>query len=234
MLDVIGAMVLTALAATATGTLVLASPVGTLAARRLALGTAAWFTVLAALAAAGLFSAASGIDTPAIGAAVLLPILAVALVTLRVPAARRLALGIPLAVLVVVNVGRLLGGFFLLLQADGRLPATFATHAGWGDVAVAVTALPVAWAVHCRLAGWRALTLVWNSAGLVDLVAAVTLGIGSSASPLRFIYESPDSGVMGTLPWLLVPGFLVPVYVLTHLAVFAQLAAADRGRASGP
>jgi hypothetical protein len=28
---------------------------------------------------------------------------------------------------------------------------------------------------------------------------------------------------MGYLPWLLVPGLLVPLYLLTHLAVFAQL-----------
>jgi hypothetical protein len=110
--------------------------------------------------------------------------------------------------------------------AEGRLPPTFATYAGWGDIGVAVLAVPLAWAVHARVAGWRALTLAWNTLGLLDLLVAVTLGVGSAtASPLRFIHESPESSTMATLPWVLVPGFLVPVYVLTHLAIFAQLAA---------
>jgi hypothetical protein len=74
--------------------------------------------------------------------------------------------------------------------------------------------------------------LAWNVFGFVDLVAAVTLGIGSQpAFPLRFIFEEPGTGLMATLPWLLIPGYLVPLYLLTHLAVFAQLAASARHRA---
>jgi len=56
--------------------------------------------------------------------------------------------------------------------------------------------------------------------------AAVTLGVGSAPdSLLRFLLETPASSPMGTLPWLLVPTFLVPLYLLTHLAVFGRLAA---------
>ena len=64
---------------------------------------------------------------------------------------------------------------------------------------------------------------------------AVTLGIGSQpAFPLRFIFETPGTGLMAALPWLLIPGYLVPLYLLTHLAVFAQLAAvAGRPGSSG-
>ena len=34
-------------------------------------------------------------------------------------------------------------------------------------------------------------------------------------------------GTMGLLPWLLIPGFLMPIYLLTHLAAFARLAAVE-------
>jgi hypothetical protein len=230
MIDVVAAIVLTALAVTAPGILILASPVPAGAARRLAIGTGVWFAVVAALAALGLFSAASRIGTPAIGVAVLAPVLALALGAARHATVRRLALGIPLTALVAVNVGRVLGAFFVVLLAEGRLPRTFATSAGWGDIAVAVLAVPVALAVHRRAAGWRALTLAWNSLGLLDLVAAIALGVGSApGSPLRFVYEGPESSTMGTLPWLLVPGFLVPIYILTHLAIFVRLAADGEG-----
>jgi hypothetical protein len=69
--------------------------------------------------------------------------------------------------------------------------------------------------------------------GFADLVTAVTLGIGSAPdSPVRFIYETPNSGAVASLPWVLIPAVLVPVYLITHLAIFVQLmrttAATDR------
>ena len=233
MIDMIGAIALTGLAVANPGTLILASPLGAVAAHRLAVGAAVWLVGIAGLATAGLFAASSPVGTPAIGAAVLVPVVALTLSAARPSAIRRLALGIPLAVLVALHAGRLLGAFFVWLHAEGRLPWTFATYAGWGDVAVAAAAVPVAWAAHRRLAGWPSLVLAWNSVGLLDLLGAVILGVGSGAtSPLRFIHESPDTATMGTLPWLLVPAFLVPIYILAHLAVFAQLAA-SRARAGG-
>jgi hypothetical protein len=81
MIDVIAAITLTGLAIGTTGILILSSPLGGAQARRLALSAAAWFVVLAALAAAGIFSNASRVGTPAIGAAVLAPVIAVALST---------------------------------------------------------------------------------------------------------------------------------------------------------
>jgi hypothetical protein len=113
----------------------------------------------------------------------------------------------------------------LLLFADGRLPATFANVAGWGDIGVGVLAVPLAIAIHRRVGAWRPLTLAWNVLGFVDLLTAVTLGVGSAAdSPLRFIFESPDSGAIGSLPWTLIPAVLVPLYLLTHIAIFARFA----------
>jgi hypothetical protein len=40
---------------------------------------------------------------------------------------------------------------------------------------------------------------------------------------VRFIYEAASSGTMSTLPWILVPGFMVPLYPMTHLAIFNRL-----------
>jgi hypothetical protein len=71
------------------------------------------------------------------------------------------------------------------------------------------------------------MTLVWNLVGIADLVTAVTLGVGSADSPIRFIVESPNSGAIATLPWMLIPAAFVPMYLVSHLAVFAQLRAAS-------
>src|SRR4030095_8035497 len=103
---------------------------------------------------------------------------------------RAVAFGAPLALLVALHVGRLLGGFFLALHAQGRLPVTFAQGAGWGDIAVAAVAPAVAWMIAREIPGWRAVTLLWNVVAFVDLATAVTLGLGSTPGfALRFIYE---------------------------------------------
>jgi len=225
MLDVLGTMTLTAIAVLFVGALTFAAARDGEGRGRLALLAAAWFVGIAGLAAWGVFSRPAGHGTMAIGTAVVAPILAGLIAFARSRSVRAFVLGVPLAVLVGVHVGRLFGAFFLALHAAGRLPPTFALTAGWGDILVAALALPLAWAIHRRSPGWRSLTLTWNAIALLDLVTAVSLGVGSAPdSPVRFIFESPNSGLLGAIPWVMIPGFMVPLYMLTHMAIFAQLA----------
>jgi len=224
MIDVIGAISLTALFALFCSVLISSSPIAAASRSKLAVAAVIWFACIASLAAAGAFSAGTG-GTVAIGMAIVAPIALSLVAAARSSTLRSVALNTPLAVLVAVHAGRILGVFFLLLLAAGRLPPTFAMTAGWGDIFVAITAWPLVWAIQRRVNGWRTLTLAWNLFGFVDLVTAVTLGVGSAPdSPVRFIFESPNSGAVGSLPWLLIPGVLVPLYLLTHIAIFAQLA----------
>jgi hypothetical protein len=223
MLDIIASVALTTLAILFPAVLITASPLGRAARGRLAAVLLLWFALVTALAAAGLFSTMEG-GTPAIGMAIVVPIIVGLIVFRRSAALKSLVSEAPLALLVAVHTGRLLGVFFLLLYAEARLPPTFALVAGWGDIAVAAAAPVVAWAIHRRVAGWRGLALTWNTLGFADLVLAVTLGVGSAVdSPVRFIYEAASSGTMSSLPWLLVPGFMVPLYLMTHLAIFHRL-----------
>lgn len=225
MLDILGAMTLTSIAALFVGALTLAGARDGVGRIRIALAATAWFLAIATLAASGVFSAPTTLGTTAIGAAVVTPIVAGLIAFARARSVRAFALGVPLAVLVAAHVGRLFGGFFVALHAAGRLPPTFALTAGWGDVLVAATAPPLAWAIHRRVRGWRSLALAWNAIAILDLVVAVSLGVGSAAnSPVRVIFESPDTSALGALPWLMIPGFMVPLYILTHLAIFAQIA----------
>jgi hypothetical protein len=129
----------------------------------------------------------------------------------------------PLSVLVGVHVVRVLGVSFLVLEASNRLPAPFAPAAGWGDIVAGLAAIPVAWIVYRQARGWRTALTVWNLFGLADLVVAVSLGVLSSPGPLRRIFAEPGAGLMTSLPWLLVPGFLVPLLVTVHLAIFLRV-----------
>jgi hypothetical protein len=130
----------------------------------------------------------------------------------------------PLPALIAVHAIRIVGFLFLLLFAAGRLSAPFAPSAGWGDIVAGATAVPVAWALASRVPGARWLVVLWNSIGLLDLISAAGLGMTSAAgSPLQVFFDAPGSAVMATLPWAIIPVFLVPQLIVGHLAVYWRL-----------
>jgi hypothetical protein len=195
-----------------------------------AIGVLAWGTAIVALADAGLFAARATGTVPAVGYAVAAA-LAIGLVGwIFVPGLRAALLAVPLPVLVGVNIGRVLGGFFLLLSADGLLAAPFAPVAGWGDVAIGVLA-PFVAMMAARGSSLGAVGL-WNALGALDLIVALTLGLLSAPdTPFRVFTAEPSTRIMGELPWVFIPTVLVPMWLLVHLAIAAKLyAGVPRGK----
>jgi hypothetical protein len=221
--DLLATIAMTASASIAIAVLAMAFGGGRVSRVRVAVGLALWFVLVTGLAATGALHYERGLGAPGLGVALLLPIVILALRALRTPAWRERLEAIPLSVLIGVNTIRVFGGIFVLLYAAGRLPAPFAPVAGWGDILVGVTAPALAWYAQRKGVQAHGPVFLWNSFGLLDLVAAVTLGVLSSPGPLRLIYAEPSAGIMTMLPWLLIPGFLVPLLASTHLAVFYRL-----------
>jgi len=228
-LDLIIAIIATACAAISIAALTLSIPVSS--ARRIGTATvmAAWFFVAVTLAATGAVSP-DGLGTPGLGVAVLLPIVAIAFLTPRIAVLRNALYNIPISVLIGVNALRVFGYFFIIHYDAGRLPAPFAPSAGWGDVLAGIFAVPVAILVAREAAGWRPIAFLWTLFAIVDLILAIGFGVTSAYdSPFRIFSGGPDTGMMSELPMFLIPGFLVPLFVLTHIAVFVRLAKAPNG-----
>jgi hypothetical protein len=182
----------------------------------------AWFVLVLAIGATGALSPAGG-GAPALGLAVVLPVAALVWAYFALPSVRNAMAATPLPALIGLHVIRLLGVMFLILYAEGRLPAPFAPSAGWGDVFMGVTALPLAWAATRCGARVRPYVLLWSAIGVGDLVTAVTLGTLSTPGPLQVFVGLPDSSAMTTLPWLIIPGFLVPILLFIHVVIFGRL-----------
>jgi hypothetical protein len=189
---------------------------------RAAFALTAWFAVVVALGASGALSPQHA-GTPGLGVTVVLPVIALCLAFLVFRTTSEAMAATPLPVLIALNVLRLLGVFFVLLYAANRLPAPFAPTAGWVDIFVGATALPVAFLVWRRQTGASGLALVWNAIGFLDLVDAVFLGATSAPGPIQIFTGPPSSEIMTTLPWLLIPGFLVPCFLAVHVVIFARL-----------
>ncbi len=187
-----------------------------------------WFVLVVILAAPRALYYQGGTGTPGLGIAVVLPIAILCLVIARLKSLREAFHRVPLWLLVGVHAIRLLGISFIILYATGRLPAPFAPVAGWGDIFVGATAVPVAWLAYQRSTNARAILWIWNVIGAADLAAAVGLGAISSPGPARLIFAEPGSAIMTTLPWLLIPGFLVPLLFTVHIAIFIRFVKVEK------
>lgn len=116
---------------------------------------------------------------------------------------------------------RVLGGVFLIVMAQGWLPAVFALPAGLGDIAVGLSA-PFVAARLARGDGERH-AFWFNVGGLLDLVVALGIGLLAGAGTLSLIDASPTTEAIADLPLVLVPVVAVPIAISLHLTAFRQL-----------
>jgi hypothetical protein len=224
MLDMVGAISLSSLFVVMVTSVTVAAPWSRRAKTTTAVVLFAWGAVIVAVSAAGFFEHGHKPGVPAVAFGVLPPLLIAILAWLFVPAVRRRAMDIPLTVLTALNIGRILGIFFILLQFEGRLPAPFAPSAGWGDVATGLLAIPVTLSLLRRSKNASSYAQAWNIFGVLDLFAAVGLGIASSPdASFRIFDAAPGTAAMGTLPWVLIPTVLVPFYLAMNLVIAARL-----------
>jgi hypothetical protein len=129
---------------------------------------------------------------------------------------------IDLRALVGLHLTRFVGLYFLLLCRRGELPCDFAISAGVGDVLVATLAavLLMGWN---RLGASRAVVGCWNALGLLDILFVV-------ASAARHGIADPGSILaLLRLPLSLLPTFLVPLILASHIVIFSRLAAEKDG-----
>lgn len=185
---------------------------------------AIWVGLAAWLAAQGQFDDVGKRPFPLLAVFIFAPLIATALLVWLSPGARKALLSIPLPLLVGLNVMRLIGGMFLLLAAAGRLGGPFPYSAGWGDVATAVLAIPVAYLAMRPPEGRDGLIGAWNWLGALDLFAAIVLAtITNPRSPLQIIPGDVGPRAMAFLPWILIPSVLVPWMLIVHGTIFAKL-----------
>ncbi len=104
---------------------------------------------------------------------------------------------------------RFIGFYFLWLHAQGRLPVEFAQRAGWGDIVAASGALALLF--WPEGAGFKRGLFWWNLIGATDLLFAVGTGGWLNSSRPGSMRE------LAELPLVLVPLWLVPVLLSSHL-----------------
>jgi hypothetical protein len=229
MLDLIGAMLLTAAIVVNVNAAIAMMPLST-AGKLTTVATAGmWIGLAIGLATIGIY-AATATPVPVVGLMVGWPVIFVGIAALLFGRVREALLALPVTLLIALNAMRIVpGAFMVLLALQGRLSGPFPQSAGWGDIIVGLTAIPLAFATARNLWANRWAVLVWNVFGTLDLVTAVALGATSApGSPIQVFGEAIGSTAMASLPWSIIPTLLVPFYLVAHGVIFAKVARAER------
>jgi hypothetical protein len=180
---------------------------------------AAWALVATMLARRGFFDQSDPNSLPPIGILLALVLLALAVCLLVSPSLRRLLTN--QRNLILLNLWRLVGLVFLMLMANGQMPALWALPAGIGDVIVGATAPWIAARVGTPQG--RRGAIIFNLFGMADLVVAVGLGVMTSPGPAQVFHTTPTSELATRFPLALVPTFLVPLAFMLHVTSLWQL-----------
>lgn len=140
------------------------------------------------------------------------------------PAFREYVLNIDMRFLIMLHSWRMLGMGFVMLYMFDKLPPLFAILAGVGDAATAIAAVFLAYALFTKRQGVsKSLVWRWNTFGLLDFIVAVSVGILTQTDAILFAANGVSSDMMVAFPLVIIPGFLVQVFTLTHIIIYLQL-----------
>ncbi len=177
-----------------------------------------WFVFYLAASALHVFMIGRGVPPlpVALGIGTLLP-LALFLIWFGLSAGfREFTMTLNPRILTFVQTWRTEGFVFLVLYTYGILPGFFAQPAGFGDITIGLTA-PLVGLLLAR-PKFRRSFIFWQILGVLDLVAAVSLG-----AAVRLIDpHGATTNAMTVLPLSLIPTFAVPLFLILHFICIQQ------------
>lgn len=182
--------------------------------RLVTLALLCWGCLAVVIGAAGWFRNASA---PAVAVTVWSLTALASLAWWKIGSIKAWAMNVDLRWLVAIHGTRFFAGvYFLMLCWHRELPCGFAGPAGWGDIIVALLALALLGATQVRFAAtWL---FVWNTLGFIDIIFVVF-------NALRFgLREWQSMHAFRELPLSLLPTFLVPLIISSHILIFVRLA----------
>ena len=174
---------------------------------------AVWFCLALGVGFTGWFGGASAL---AVAATVWILTALALLLCWKAPGLNRWLWLVDLRWLIGLHLIRFVAGVCFLRDARaGILSPAFALPAAYGDMAVALLAALIL--IIPGIARTRGLVLFWNGLGLFDILFVVSnaLRVG--------LRDWPGMAPLREFPLVLLPTFLVPLVIASHVLIFVRL-----------
>jgi hypothetical protein len=183
----------------------------------------AWVALLGFLSLGGFFADFRSLP-PRIVPALALPLI-LGLLLLRSDGMRELLSRTPLQWPIYLQSFRIVMELILwLLYLQHRVPAIMTFEGRNADILVGLTAIPVGYLCFVQKSWPARVALWWNVAAILILLNVVVHAQLSTPSPLRVFLTDPPVTFIAYWPYILLPGFLVPLAWLGHATSLIQLA----------
>ncbi|MBX2850055.1 MAG: hypothetical protein KTR16_17140 [Acidiferrobacterales bacterium] len=160
---------------------------------------------------------------PLLGVSIIGPALLGSILLFRSPAAIAVLNAIPVERLITLQIYRIIGVVFLLLQSDGLLSAFFAFSTGWGDILVGLTAPIVGFLIWKDSQKYRYVGIGWCITGMSDLFLVLYKAISSAPGPLQTTSFDLPTEIIAYFPFTIIPLLVVPISLILHVAVLRRL-----------
>ena len=117
--------------------------------------------------------------------------------------------------------------FIHQLWIDGLVPKMLTFAGANVDIYIGASALVIAW---LSMRGWwgQRLALLWNILGLLSLANVVTRAVLTAPGPLHLIHAEVPNRMIGTFPFMFIPGFFVPLAVVLHVLAIRSIVSHTR------
>jgi hypothetical protein len=189
----------------------------------------AWFIYVGVLGSVGVI-ANTAIFPPGI-ALIFVPVVAflvLFIVRAGSSAGARVALAFPLWVLIAIQTFRVGVELFIhQLWIDGLAPKMLTFAGANVDIYIGASAPLIAW-LSMRGRWGQRLALLWNVLGLLSLANVVTRAVLTAPGPLHLIHAEVPNRMIGTFPFMFIPGFFVPLAVVLHVLAIRSIVSHPR------
>lgn len=118
---------------------------------------------------------------------------------------------------------RVIGATFVFLWGLGQLPLIFSVFAGFGDIAVGLTAAFATITVAKKQEGWQNVARRVIYIGVLDFIFAITTGLATASGYLKIFPEDASGHILTLYPVVLFPVFIVPCFMIMHILVWRKL-----------
>jgi hypothetical protein len=199
---------------------------------RVLAGLSVWFIYAGLLGYFGVVKN-SAMRPPGIAFIVVPVLLFLVLFIVRLSASARVALAFPLWIILGTQCFRIGVELFLdQLWIEGLVPKMLTFEGANVDIYIGASAPLIAWLSTRGRLGIR-LALAWNVLGLLALTNVVIRAVLTAPGPFNLIHAEVPNLMMGTFPFLLIPGFFVPLAVVLHVLAIRAISSRPRTATSG-
>jgi hypothetical protein len=144
------------------------------------------------------------------------------------------ALAFPLWVLIGTQVFRVGVELFIhQLWINGLVPKMLTFAGANVDIYIGASAPVIAW-LSMRGQWGQRLALLWNILGLLSLANVVTRAVLTAPGPLHLIHAEVPNRMIGTFPFMFIPGFFVPLAVVLHVLAIRSIVSHGRTAQTPP